>query len=201
MNKIVLATHNLNKVKEVKEILKDHTIISLKDLGITPKCKESGISFEENSLIKAREITAYTSYPVIADDSGLCIDALNGFPGIYSARFLEDKTYAEKNKEIINILKDTKNRKAHFTSAISFIDKENNIEKTFIGIAEGIIIDEYKDSPNGFGYDPIFYSNELKKTFGEATKEEKNSVSHRYKALKKLSEYLKREYETDIRNR
>jgi len=189
---IVVATSNPHKMEEYSEMLSPlgFKVSSLKEYDIELNVEETGSTFEENSLIKARFISKILPNKIVlADDSGLEIKALNGFPGIYSARFMEDRPYPEKWKEIIKRLKGYSDKTANFTTVISLVNYCSK-ELTFEGKAFGKIVD-IPQGENGFGYDPIFYSNELKKTFGVATAQEKNSVSHRSKALKKLVEYLK----------
>ncbi|MFA6796190.1 MAG: RdgB/HAM1 family non-canonical purine NTP pyrophosphatase [Bacilli bacterium] len=189
---IVVATSNPHKMEEYSEMLSPlgFKVSSLKEYDIELNVEETGSTFEENSLIKARFISKILPNKIVlADDSGLEIKALNGFPGIYSARFMEDRPYPEKWKEIIKRLKGYSDKTANFTTVISLVNYRSK-ELTFEGKAFGKIVD-IPQGENGFGYDPIFYSNELKKTFGVATAQEKNSVSHRSKALKKLVEYLK----------
>lgn len=157
---------------------------------MTLDVEETGSTFEENSLIKARYIAKQLPDKiVIADDSGLEIHGLNGFPGIYSARFMEGSSYNEKNLAIIEKMKDLKDRTANFTTVISLVNFDEN-DRTFSGKAFGHIEREIEGN-NGFGYDPIFYSDDLNKTFGNSTNQEKSSISHRGKALVKLVDYIK----------
>ena len=135
-----------------------------------------------------------TDYPVFSDDSGLEIDALGGFPGIHSARFMEGHSYQEKCEEILHRLEGKENRKARFVTAMVYLDKKNKIEKTFFGVNEGKIISSYpKGEQNGFGYDPIFFSDDLMMTFGEADSVKKDEVSHRGRALREMIQYLIKE--------
>lgn len=192
--KIVFATSNSHKVQEVREMMEpyDYEILSLKDVGLEVTHPEDGDTFEANALIKAEDIAAKIDYPVLSDDSGLVIDALNGFPGVYSARFMEGHPYTEKNQAVLDKMKNMKNRKARFYAALVYLDKKNHIQKTCLGISEGEITKELDQNPiSGFGYDPIFYSYELKKTFGQCTAEEKDSVSHRGKALREMITFLR----------
>lgn len=196
-NIIVFATSNVNKVREVKEMLvgMDVEILSLSDLGLSVTHEEDSSTFEGNAKIKAEDIAEKCSYPVLSDDSGLAIEALDGFPGVHSARFMEGHSYEEKNLAILDRMKDKENRKAAFYTAMAFIDKSRNIEKVFFGKNEGHITEEMDYHPiSGFGYDPIFFSDDLNKTFGQATAEEKDSVSHRGRALMSFMEYYKNEY-------
>ncbi len=197
-NIIVFATSNVNKVREVKEMLEgmEVEILSLSDLGLSVTHEEDSPTFEGNAKIKAEDIAEKCSYPVLSDDSGLSIEALDGFPGVHSARFMEGHPYEEKNLAILEMMKDMENRKAAFYTAMCFIDKKKKIEKVFFGKNEGSITKEMDYHPvSGFGYDPIFFSDDLNKTFGQSTAEEKDSVSHRGRALMAFMEYYKNEYE------
>ncbi|MCH3966417.1 MAG: RdgB/HAM1 family non-canonical purine NTP pyrophosphatase [Bacilli bacterium] len=190
---IVFATHNEDKVKEVKEMLNElgYKVLSLKDLGLKVEAEEVADNFENNARIKAFDILPKTGFPVLADDSGLCVHALDGFPGVHSARFMEGHTYEEKCNEIIRRLSGKEDKKATFYTDMVFIDKVHGIDLCFEGTAEGEILPSYdKEAPDKFGYDPVFYSYDLRKSFGRATAEEKNSISHRGRALRKLFDYL-----------
>ena len=193
MDKIVFATANEGKVKEIKEILKDFPIevVSMKEMGITADIEEDGTTFEENSLIKARALSKLTGLPALADDSGLEVDYLNGEPGIYSARYLgRDTDYDYKNNYIINKLSEAqdKERSARFVCVISLVlpDGREFVER---GVVEGLIGYEQKGE-NGFGYDPIFYLPEYSKTSAELSPEEKNKISHRGKALSAMKKLI-----------
>ena len=192
MNKIVVATNNSHKLKEIKEILKGYEILSLKDIDFNDEIVEDGNSFEENALIKARTVYNYLKnknldYLVMADDSGICCDALNGEPGIYSARYAGEHDDKANRKKLIKEL-EGKDKTAYFNCTIVLYYPNDNY-KVFVGKTYGKIIEEEKGE-SGFGYDPIFYSNDLNKTFAEATEEEKNSVSHRGRALEKMKEEI-----------
>ena len=192
MNKIVLASNNKHKIKEIREILDKYEILSLKDINFYDDIEEDGKTFEENSLIKARTIHDYLKsknldYIVMADDSGLCVDSLNGEPGIYSARYAEEHNdQANRNKLLKEI--EGKNRDAYFNCTI-VVYYEDGTYKTFVGKTYGEITKEERGKTD-FGYDCIFLSKDLNKTFGEATEEEKNSVSHRGRALKEVLKEL-----------
>ena len=194
--KIVFATGNENKMKEIRMILSDLNteIVSMKEAGVDIDIVEDGMSFEENAEIKARSVARIlTNDIVLADDSGLEIDYLDKAPGIYSARFLgEDTPYDEKNKYIIEKLKDAKGkeRSARFVCAMAVAFPNGEIE-TCRGTIEGLIGYEQKGK-NGFGYDPIVYVPEYEMTTGEMAPELKNSISHRGKALEQMKEILKR---------
>ena len=189
--KVVAATHNKGKIREFDAILSKlgYEVISQKDLGIETEPEENGTTFAENALIKARAIADLCDYAVLADDSGLCVDALNGAPGVYSARYAgENATDAERIEKLLSELKGKNDRNAKFVSAIAFI-LPNGEEIVAHGEVHGKITEKaYGDG--GFGYDPIFLSDELGKTFGEATAEEKNKISHRAQGLAKLCEIL-----------
>ena len=193
MDKIVFATTNEGKVKEIKEILGDFPIevVSMKEMGITADIEENGTTFEENSLIKARALAKLTGLPALADDSGLEVDYLNGEPGIYSARYLgRDTDYDYKNNYIIDKLSEAKgeDRSARFVCVISLVlpDGREFVER---GVVEGLIGYEQKGE-NGFGYDPIFYLPEYGKTSAELPPEEKNKISHRGKALTAMKKLI-----------
>ena len=192
MTTIILASNNKDKVKEVKEILKGYNVISLKDAGIDLDVEENGTTFEENALIKARAVCKLTGQLTMADDSGLEIDYLNKEPGVYSARYMgHDTSYDIKNAKILEMLEDVpeEKRTARFVCsiAVAFPDRDTVVVRDTI---EGIIGYE-SAGENGFGYDPIFYVPELKKTTAQLSMEEKNKISHRGKALVKMANRLK----------
>ena len=194
--RIIIATGNKDKVREINEILKgtDFDAVSMKEIGIDPDIVEDADSFEGNALIKARTVHELTKEYVMADDSGLCIDALNGAPGIYSARFCgEDSTYEEKFKKIFEMLKDVpeEKRTAKFVCSIAVVRPDGS-EFTVRGEVCGVL-HEKPMGDGGFGYDPIFYVPEFGMTTAQMTKEQKNSISHRGKALRAMAERLKEE--------
>lgn len=187
--KIVVATKNKGKIEEIKNMFKklDVEILSIDYDDV----EENGKTFEENSLIKAKSVKKLTPYAVISDDSGLCIEELDNWPGINTARIFPDlKTYDLKCKKMIETLNEKKleNRNAHFVSVITFIDYDGNVYQ-FRGETKGYIENELLGE-NGHGYDPIFFSYELNKTFGQAKMEEKEKVSHRGRAFSKLYDFL-----------
>lgn len=194
MKKIIFATTNQGKVKEVKMILEDLgvEVLSLKDLDINVDIVEDGTTFEENALIKARAIAKLSNEIVLADDSGLEVDYLNKAPGIMSARYMgEDTSYDIKNQTIIDQLADAKGkeRSARFVCAIACAMPDGETFTTR-GIIEGEI--GYKiEGTEGFGYDPIFYVPEFGCTTAQLTPEQKNKVSHRGKALEEMKKILK----------
>ena len=187
--KIILATKNKGKIKDFEKLTEGMNIeiLSILDNIDFPDVVEDGKTFEENSAKKALEIAKYTGIITVSDDSGLCVDTLNGEPGIYSARYFGENATDELNiekllKNLSNIEK--KDRKAHFVSVVSIAFPDGTV-KSFRGETQGEILFE-KEGNNGFGYDPIFYSYDLGKSFGLATIEEKKSVSHRGRDFEKL---------------
>ena len=193
IEKLFVATGNAHKIKEINEILLDNglnvKLICPKDIGDTNEPVEDGKTFKDNASIKANYWHNKTNLPTIADDSGICIEYLNNFPGIYSARFMKNHSYTEKNELIIKTLDAADNRKATFHCALSYIN-ENGKESLFEGILNGKIADKIRGT-NGFGYDPIFYIEELGKTTAELSELEKNRISHRSLAFKQWIEYVK----------
>ena len=195
--KLILATSNKDKAREIAEIL-DGTpfvVTTMKEEGFDPDIVEDGKTFEENALIKARAVRALAKGAyVMADDSGLCIDALDGAPGIYSARFCgEDSTYPEKFAKIFEMLKDVpeEKRTAKFVCSIAVVRPDGS-EFTVRGEICGVL-HEKPMGDGGFGYDPIFYVPEFGMTTAQMTKEQKNSISHRGKASRAMAEKLKAE--------
>ena len=194
MKTVILATNNQGKVKELENMLKDFEVkvLSLKDFPELPEVEEDGETFTENALKKAREICVETNYITIADDSGLEVDALNGQPGVYSARFAgEVKDDAANNDKLLRLLKDVPEAKrtARFRCVIALVTPQGN-EQVFEGSCEGVIGHALKGA-EGFGYDPLFIVPDYHKTFAELGIETKNKISHRGKAFKKTVEYLR----------
>lgn len=192
--RIVFATGNAGKMKEIKAVFSDFDgeILSMKEAGVDCDIKEDGSTFEENALIKARAIHALTKGIVLADDSGLEIDYLNKEPGVYSARYLgEDTPYSVKNNNLIQRLEgvEQEKRSARFVCAIAAVLPDGT-EKVLRRTIEGYIGYEERGE-NGFGYDPIFMVPEFNKTTAELTMEEKNKISHRGKALQAMREELR----------
>jgi len=190
-NKIYVATNNKGKLKEIKAILPDFEVLAIRDLGFDFEVEEDGETFAENSYKKAIELHKLTGCRVIADDSGLCVDALGGAPGVYSARYAGEHGNDEEN--ILKLLTDLKDvpeekRTAKFVCDICYIDEKGDVFHA-LGKCHGLITYE-KKGENGFGYDPIMYIPELKKTMAELTPDEKNKISHRAKALELLKEKL-----------
>ena len=192
--KIVFASGNEHKVREVRDILRtcpataELEVLSLKDIGFDQDIEENGKTFAENALIKARAVASF-GYVCIADDSGLEVDALDGAPGIYSARYTGVHGTDEDNNALL--LKNLENvpdekRTAHYTCAIACVCPDGE-EFTVMGYCEGVIIRDAKGE-GGFGYDPYFYVKEYDKTLAEVTAEEKHAISHRGKALRLFAE-------------
>ncbi len=193
--RIVFATNNAGKMKEVKEILADMNVelLSMKDLELNIPIDENGTTFEENAIIKAKAVSAVCGEIVLADDSGLEIDYLNKEPGIYSARYMGESTsYSIKNAKLIERLDGVpeEKRTARFICAIAAVFPSGEVLTTH-GEIEGII--GYKaEGTGGFGYDPIFYIPEFERTTAQLSEDEKNAISHRGKALFTMKEKLKK---------
>lgn len=185
--KVVAATGNRHKLKEFREIFPDWDIVSEKEAGFSGEVEETGESFLENALLKARAVCRATGQPALADDSGIVVDALGGAPGVHSARYSGGDD-ADNRALLLKNMQNAANRDAHFTSDIALVFPDGR-EVTAEGSTFGTILREERGS-SGFGYDCLFYSSDLKKSFGEATDEEKNSVSHRGRALAALREKL-----------
>lgn len=190
--KLVVASNNKHKVIEYREMFAgyDIEVFCPQELGINIDPTEDGETYEANSLIKANAISKYTKLPIIADDSGLNVVALDNFPGIHSSRFassLGGNQFA--NPELIKKLQPHKDKSAFFACVITLLNIEDKPVQ-FKGICPGLILDK-PEGEGGFGYDPIFYSTEAKACFGTATEEIKNKYSHRAKAVEQLLQYLK----------
>jgi len=190
--KWVAATGNKKKLAEIQRILNQfgHEVISLNSLNIDIDIEETGETFAENAMLKAKTIYEITGMASVADDSGLCVDALNGAPGVYSARYAgEHGDDSANNAKLLQEMIDvpTEKRTARFVSVIATVF-ENGTEETFEGICEGTIGTKEKGN-NGFGYDPLFYVGEV--SFAEMEDAQKDKISHRAKALQKLEEYLR----------
>lgn len=189
MKKIILASNNKHKIEEFREMFPDCEVLALKEIGFTDDIVEDGKTFEENSLIKAQAVMKFLkkkgeNASVIADDSGLCVIALNGEPGINSARYSGDHDDAKNRKKLLEKLSGCKERKAYFNCTLVELYPSGDY-LVAVGNTWGEITEEERGD-NSFGYDCLFFSDELGKTFGEATSEEKNSVSHRGRAIEKL---------------
>lgn len=194
---LVVATGNKHKLQEIQAIFKDVRVVSAREAGYLGDPEETGATFEENAIIKARAAAEALNLPALADDSGLCVAALGGAPGIYSARYAGGHGDDKKNrKKLLAELGDEKNRAAYFRSAAALCFPQSMGGKTVTatGDTHGRILTR-EEGENGFGYDCLFYSDDLCKSFGVASAEEKNAVSHRFRALTALKEKLKSEDE------
>lgn len=194
---LVVATGNKHKLQEIQAIFKDVRVVSAREAGYLGNPEETGATFEENAIIKARAAAEALNLPALADDSGLCVAALGGAPGIYSARYAGGHGDDKKNREkLLAELGDEKNRAAYFRSAAALCFPQSMGGKTVTatGDTHGRILTR-EEGENGFGYDCLFYSGDLCKSFGVASAEEKNAVSHRFRALTALKEKLKSEDE------
>ncbi|MFN3595451.1 MAG: RdgB/HAM1 family non-canonical purine NTP pyrophosphatase [Thiobacillaceae bacterium] len=193
MRKIVIASNNPGKLREIGQILAPLGIEALPQgaFGV-PDCPEPHVTFVENCIAKARHAAAHTGLPALADDSGICVDALNGAPGVYSARYAgEPKSDARNNAKLIEALQGQANRRAHYYCVMVYLRYPDDPEPL---IAEGRWYGEIIDTPRGsggFGYDPYFLVPELNRTGAELSAEEKNAISHRGQALRALVEKLK----------
>ena len=189
---VIAATKNNGKLKELNRVMENYdiTLVSMKDADICVEIVEDGETFEENALIKARTLHKITGKPVVADDSGLCVNCLGGRPGVYTARYGgEDLDYPSKMKMLIEEVNNqgTNDRSAYYACTIVYIDK-NSKEYVFYGRCDGEIADAPRGN-GGFGYDPIFIAKDGK-TMAELTDEEKDEISHRGKALRLLGQAL-----------
>lgn len=194
MNKILIASNNRYKFSEIASVLStlpDIKLYSLKDFGINVDVTEDGNTLEENALIKAKAIYDLSGVATLSDDTGLFVKALNGEPGVYSARYAGEKaTYEDNCIKLLKNLKDIsdENRTAQFESVICFYVNEKE-HYFFKGVCSGKIINE-KRGKSGFGYDPLFEPNGYEKTFAEMTNEDKNKISHRSKALEAFRKFI-----------
>ena len=194
MDTIILASNNKHKISEIQSILSDYKIIPMKEIGFTDDIVEDGETFKDNALIKATTISKYLrdnglDYPVLSDDTGLCVKALNLAPGVYSARYYLEHNDKANRAKLIENLQGIEDRSAYFECDIILYYPDNTYIHS-IGKTHGVIIDE-ELGDTSFGYDCIFKSDDLGKTFGEATADEKNAVSHRGRALENLKTELK----------
>lgn len=190
--KLAIATNNQHKLQEIRAILGDsfEELLSLKDLGIDVDVEETGTTLEENALIKARAILALSGIATLADDTGLMVDALNGAPGVYSARYAGEEHNDAKNRALLlKNLDGVKDRSAHFATVIALCYPDGKTLTASGRVNGEILLSEH--GTEGFGYDSLFFSTELGKTFAEATQAEKNSVSHRGRALRAMLELVK----------
>lgn len=186
---LVFASNNANKIKEIQQLVPPQIqILSLKDIGCDVDIPETADTIEGNAILKADYVTKHYGYACFADDSGLEIDALNGAPGVYSARYAGSQRNDDDNmNKVLEKLQNETNRKANFKTVIAL--NMNGEQHLFTGIINGEIIHE-KRGTNGFGYDPVFVADGYQKTFAELTMEEKSTISHRGKAVKQLVSFL-----------
>ena len=184
--KLLIASNNLHKIEEIKAVLCDkfEAITTLQEEGIYCDPEENGKTFLDNALIKAKEVAKYTDKAVLADDTGLCVHALGGKPGVHSARYAGDHDSAANRSKLLSELKNSTDRSAYFQTVVVLLYPDGKVV-TGEGKVYGKII-EQEQGANGFGYDCIFYSDELHKTFAEAETCEKLAVSHRSRALRDL---------------
>ena len=183
--RLVVASGNQHKLREIAEIFTEFEVVSQKDMGFNEDVEETGTTFSENALIKARAAAKALGVVTLADDSGLCVEALGGAPGVFSARYCGEHGNDKKNRDtLLKNLTGVENRRAYFTSAIALVYPDGK-ELLAEGRTYGWILQE-EQGDGGFGYDCIFESEDLNKSFGVATAEEKNAVSHRYRALQAL---------------
>ena len=190
MQKLIVASSNKGKLSEIAEILKGkYEVLPMSEIGFFTDIEETGNTFEENSYIKAKAVFDFCHLPALADDSGLMVDCLGGAPGVYSARYAGEQHSTPKNNALLLKKMDGKlDRKAKFVSVVTLI-KEDGSVITARGETFGSILPEPRGT-NGFGYDPLFFSDDLGVSFGEASQEEKDKVSHRARALAALAEKL-----------
>lgn len=189
--KLAIATNNQHKLCEIKAILANEfdELLSLKELGIDIDVEETGVTLQENALLKARTICRICNIPTLADDTGLMVDALDGAPGVYSARYAGEAHNDANNRALLlKNLNGEQNRSAHFSTVVAIAYPDGHV-LTSEGRVDGVILHEERGT-QGFGYDSLFYSNELEKTFAEASQSEKNSVSHRGRALRAMVKLL-----------
>lgn len=186
--KIVVASGNKGKIREIKQILEGYDIVTMKEIGFTEEPVEDGETFEENALIKAKAVYDFCHLPCLADDSGLCVTALDNRPGVYSARYSggDDE---DNNDLLLKELSDKTDRSAKYCCAIVLYAGEDKVFTAY-GEATGHILTE-RQGANGFGYDPLFYSDDLGMSFGVADAQTKHTVSHRARALKDLYAQIK----------
>ena len=188
MNQLILATHNNHKAREFQDILPQYSVKTLADLGHDEEIEETATDLEGNSLLKAKTIFKRYGYVVISDDSGLEVNALNGAPGVYSARYAGEPRNDQRNTEkLLYKLKGASNRKAQFRTVITLMSPGNSFQ--FEGIVSGTIAESPRGEA-GFGYDPVFVPKGYKQTFAELPADLKNKISHRANAIEKLLHFL-----------
>ena len=191
LEEIVFASHNEGKIKEIKKLLAPYGIKvkSALDMNL-PDVEETGKTFEENSLLKSRTIAKLVNMPCLADDSGLCVDALNGAPGVYSARYAPNRDFDKGMEKLLAEMEKSpnKSRNAHFSCVISLAWPDGQY-KVFAGQVDGKIA-FHKMGAGGFGYDPLFVTEGFTSSFAQMSQEEKNKISHRGRAVEKLKDFL-----------
>lgn len=187
--RIVLASGNAHKIKEIGQMLKDFEVVGMKQLGFDKEIEENGATFYENALIKAKTVAEALNLPALADDSGICVNALNGAPGIYSARYAGDGNDKHNNELLLKNMEGITDRRAKFVCCMVFY-KPNGEIVTATGETFGEIMFNTQGE-NGFGYDPLFFSYDLNKCLGVASAEEKNKISHRFRAINALKDKLR----------
>ena len=187
--RIVLASGNAHKIKEISQMLPEFEVVGYKELGFTEEIVEDGKTFYENALIKAKTVSLFLNLPALADDSGICVDALGGEPGIYSARYAGDGIDKHNHELLLKNMEGKTDRKAKFVCCMVFYKPSGEII-TATGETHGEIMHGERGE-NGFGYDPLFYSYDLNKCLGIASAEEKNTISHRFRAISALRDKLK----------
>jgi len=194
MKEIIFASHNKGKIVEIKQILSPLGIrvLTADDMEL-PDVEETGVTFEENAVLKALTIAKLKKVPCLADDSGLCVDVLDGRPGVYSARYAPNRDFNKAMEMLLKEIKETgkDDRKAHF-SCVIVLGYEDGSYKAFEGRVDGTIAKEAKGN-GGFGFDPVFVPQGYDKTFAELGSEVKNKISHRGRALQKFEAFLKKE--------
>ena len=186
--RIVLASGNAHKIKEIADMLPEFEVVGYKQLGYDFEIEEVGLTFYDNALIKAKAVSKALNLPALADDSGICVKALNDEPGIYSARYAGDGVDAHNNQLLLDNMQGVQDRTAKFVCCMVFYKPDGQII-TATGETHGKILDKCYGE-NGFGYDPLFFSDDLQKCLGIASAEEKNTISHRFRAIKALKEKL-----------
>ena len=187
--RIVLASGNAHKIREISQMLTEFEVVGYKELGFTDEIVEDGKTFYENALIKAKTVSEKLNLPALSDDSGICVDALGGEPGIYSARYAGDGDDKHNNALLLKNMEGVENRKAKFVCCM-VLYKPNGEIITATGETLGEIMHE-EHGENGFGYDPLFFSYDLNECLGIAPAEKKNKISHRFRAIEALKDKLK----------
>lgn len=189
MQELVIASNNKGKIKEIKEIISGIKLLSLADIGFTDEIEEPYDTFNENAYIKAKTISDFCGKSVFADDSGICVNALNGAPGVHSAMYGgESRSHAANNEKLVKVLKGVEDRSAYYKAVICLI--WNGATHYFEGHCYGTVL-EAPEGDGGFGYDPLFVPNGYNNSFAVLPPEVKNSISHRGEAVNKMVAFLK----------